>query len=441
MNKRTLFIFALFMSSCNVGTQEADTAAVHVLTEQDIAQNTFQEIKHALDQNKNGFWSENLYGPILLINPETRAFYANQNDLTASFDKNGLVYTGTFPKDRNIANTAILWNDIRWTIVMFPLPKQESARKNLLIHELFHRIQPSIGFDKLQEASNGHLDSYEGRLLLKLELEALKQAINDTNATTRASHIENALSFRHKRHTSDNIKFAENTLELNEGLAEYTGVILSGRDDEELKAHFHNNINQFYKNPTYVRSFAYQTIPTYGYLLATQDQGQHKNWHKHITKETNLTDYFTTAFGVDIDENINLETSSLENNYNYEAIVLQEKARETQKLAEISAYKDMFLNKPVLELRFENMNISFDPRNIVPIDDIGTVYPTMRITDNWGILIVENGALLSANWSNVKVTQPTQITQNLVEGDGWKLELAPNWKVEQHGTTYTLNKP
>jgi len=46
-----------------------------------------------------------------------------------------------------------------------------------------------------------------------------------------------------------------------------------------------------------------------------------------------------------------------------------------------------------MKIFLENMSISFDPRNLVPLDDVGTVYPNLRITDNWQILSVDSGAL------------------------------------------------
>ena len=86
------------------------------------------------------------------------------------------------------------------------------------------------------------------------------------------------------------------------------------------------------------------------------------------------------------------------------------------------------------------MNISFDPRNITPLENFGTVYPTMRITDNWGILTVNNGALLDSNWGNVIVSTPTEIGNEIVKGNGWTLELKENWIVEKTEGKFLLKK-
>ncbi len=75
-----------------------------------------------------------------------------------------------------------------------------------------------------------------------------------------------------------------------------------------------------------------------------------------------------------------------------------------------------------------------------PFENIGTVYPNLRVTDNFGILTVENGALLSSDWSNVIVTAPTEISENMVKGNGWTLELTKGWKVEKTEDKYELKK-
>ncbi|WP_286407136.1 hypothetical protein [Myroides odoratimimus] len=78
------------------------------------------------------------------------------------------------------------------------------------------------------------------------------------------------------------------------------------------------------------------------------------------------------------------------------------------------------------------MNISFNPSNLVALEDKGTVYPTMRISDKWGILTVEKGALMSPNWDRLSITNPTKVEENKVFGDGWILELTEHYKIEQN---------
>ncbi len=421
------FIY-LFLLLAIISCTKKNTSSQHQKEEQ-----VFKNLKNLLKADNGKFWSENLYGPILLIDPETRTFVANQNNKSETFKKIGSIYIDTLPKELNIANTAINWQDERWTMVMNPLSDDNFTRNNLLIHELFHRLQPSIGFANLSEKSNDHLDTFEGRLLLKLELEALKKSL-ETEGSTQKNHLKNALTFRAIRQDNEAKKTAENSLEINEGLAEYTGLMLSGRNDKQIQKHLINSINDFYQNKTFVRSFAYQTIPVYGYLLTLEKE----NWQHNIDKDTNLTDYFIETFSLKLSEEKSYKSIAIDNNYNYQKIVDEEQERENKRLAKIQFYKEIFLQKPTLKLSFRNMNVSFDPRDIMPIEDIGTIYPNLRITDDWGILTVEKGALLSSDWSYVLVTQPSSIKDDLATGNGWKLELNDGWKVVKSGDIYTL---
>jgi hypothetical protein len=75
------------------------------------------------------------------------------------------------------------------------------------------------------------------------------------------------------------------------------------------------------------------------------------------------------------------------------------------------------------------MHVQFDPRNLQPLGDAGTVYPNLRISDDWGILDTKNGALMKPDWSAVIVVAPPASTGSSLKGDGWTLELKPGWKI------------
>ncbi len=397
----------------------------------------FSEVDSLLNVDNGKFWKYSLNGKILLVDPQTRAFVANSNNTKKSFREEGKVFLDTLPQNLVLANTAITWDDERWTMVMQPLPEIKTVRNGLIVHELFHQFQPKLGFDNLQEYDNSHLDSYEGRVLLKLELEALKQAINTNTKTLKNTHLKNALFFRMKRQVTNTIKIAENALELNEGLAEYTGLMLSGKTFEEKKEYLKSSLGFFYNNPTFVRSFAYQTIPFYGFLLS-QDQ---KYWHQNINKQSNLTDYFQGAFGLKLteDETLYIDLAK-KHNYNYLAIEKEESKREEERLIKTANFKKKFIESPTLKLNFKNRNISFDPTNMSPLENYGTVYPTMRATDDWGILTVEKGALIDINWGFVIVSKPTEITDSIIKGDGWVLELKKEWEIKKIADNFILIK-
>ena len=374
-------------------------------------------------------------GPLILVNRETRTIIANESDNSGELVKRKNLYIGKLPENIIIANTAFDWNGKRWTMVTLPLPETKEERLNLLIHESYHRIQPTIGFESLNEIQSVHLDSKNGRIYLKLELAALKKALGSNDPEI---HIKNALLFRQYRYQIfPEAKKAENSLEINEGLAEYTGSILSQRKESDLKKHYISSIEWFYSMPTFVRSFPYFTIPVYGYFMQKSD----KNWNLQINRATNLTDFMFEFWNVESRELTNEDILQIGKEYGINSVIEDETQREI-KIAELkSKYIKTFLGDSVVLIGLENMNIGFNPSNIMPLDSFGTVYPNLRITDNWGILEVDScGALMSPKWKKVTVSFPELITDTLISGKGWKLKLDNAWKLELIDNKYIMTK-
>jgi hypothetical protein len=412
---RLTILFFLISKSALTQTNEVN---------QDTIINYFNEIKTVAKQNEK-LWNANLYGPILLVNPENRQIFSSFPDSFGVLKFNGRIYTGYLPNNINISNTGTEWNGVRWAMLMLPLPKDKYDRVNLLAHELFHKAQPTLGFSStLFVVNNNHLDKKNGRVYLRLELEALKKAIQSESTSEMNTHLLNALIFRKYRYLIyPEADSTENILERNEGIAEYTGAMISGRNNQQMIMHFINNLNGFLSNPTFVRSFAYQTIPIYGYLLNKTNV----DWNKSITRRSNLTSYFIKTFNLSIPDDLKIAAESNMDLYNGRFIQEEETKREERTQVLIKEYKNKFIEQPHLEIMLEQKSVSFNPLNIMPVDNEGTYYPTIRITDKWGILEAENGVLMGVKWEKVSITTPTKIDSKIITGDGWKLELNNNY--------------
>src|SRR6266852_4495225 len=113
-------------------------------------QQGFEELRAMCARDGGRMWGVDLCGPTMIVDRQSRVVAANQ------------PAPATLPKEIGIANTAIAWNGVRWTMIVGPLPDDAFARRMLLAHESFHRVQPSLGFPVTQPG-NAHLDSIEGR--------------------------------------------------------------------------------------------------------------------------------------------------------------------------------------------------------------------------------------------------------------------------------------
>ncbi len=393
----------------------------------------FKEIKEICDQDNGSLWGENLWAPILLIDNESRFIVASEPDNEGLLEKRGSVYTGWFPKDKGVANSTTDFGGRHWMMVMHPLPEDDYSRNQLCIHELFHSLQQRMNLS-FGNPDNSHLDNMDARVLLKLEWTALGKAVMDETGK-RKGYLRDALVFRNYRRALYPGKAKEeNELEIQEGLAEYTGHKLCSKSDEEFAKYVLKVKDNIWNNQTYVRSFAYSSGSLYGKIL---DRGK-DGWRTSITPSGDLGAIMQESFGVVLPENLEKAYNKLKNRYNYEEIYRFEADREEKRQMILTGYRNRFTRDTILMLDVPNPKVMFDPRTLIPLDTLGTVYPTIKIIADWGILQVNEGGCLF-DWRKAIVSgKAMKKENNRLTGDGWEIELAENWNLVPEGRVYRL---
>lgn len=399
-----------------------------------VAQRHFGTIRKLCTTPAAQLWGRELAGPVLLVDPATRRVYANQADSQGILIGKGTVYTGSLPVAVNIANTAVTWAGVHWCMMLLPLPAERAEQEKLMAHELFHRLQPALGFAGASPVGD-HLDSQEGRTWFRLELAALAAAWRQP-ATARKVDLERAWLFRQWRYRCfPDAQPTEEALEWNEGLAEFTGVYVSGiaaQDSSYLPKLADSAAILF---PSFARSSAYLTGPLYGMLLSQQQPG----WQLALQPGDNfpllLAKYYQLSTAVTaVNEALVQEAAT---HYEGGRIVTEETAREQRRLEKEKAYLSKLVNGPVLTLIFtKKMSVSFNPSQLFPLGEHGTVYPTMTITDEWGRLVVTGDALMH-NWQRmlvsaqgIKYRDSTLPGKTTIKTADWVLELAPAWIIK-----------
>ncbi|HXG68697.1 MAG TPA: hypothetical protein VNO70_26610 [Blastocatellia bacterium] len=387
-----------------------------------LARQYFHEAQNLCNQDGGKLWGVSLCGPIIFVDRQTRAVVANQADRESNLSLSGDVYVGKLPDKINIANTAVEWAGVKWTMVIWPLPEDVYARASLLAHELWHRIQNDIGLPGSMPA-NHHLDSRDGRIWLQLEWRALATALSH-RGPRRLQAVQDALAFRaYRRKLFPQAAAEERALEMSEGLAEYTGVKLSGRPDRA--AHAASLLREAEKRESFVRSFAYASGPAYGILL---DEAGAK-WRSGLKPDSDLGNLLRESLAVKLPEDIEEEAAKAARSYDGDALRAAESEREEKRRQLIAAYRSRLVEGPVLAIPLQQMSMQFNPGNLQPLDSLGTVYPDIRIVDLWGILTVTKGALMSPTFTKIQVPAPANPGARPVEGDGWKLELNAGWMI------------
>lgn len=357
----------------------------------------FDELDRMCARDNGAIWGRSLCGPILFVEPATREY--------VSRNANGEIERGTLSASTAIANTAIEWKGGRWTMIMWPLPENTIARRSLLAHESFHRIAPQIGITS-SERPNAHLDSVEGRWLMQLEWRALARAL----AGEREA-IRDALAFRARRYELFPAAAAEeHALEMNEGLAEYTGVALAVPVIAERIPYLVTKLREAESTPTFVRSFAYATTPAWGTLLEQHD----RRWTRKLDPSQTVPNLVKRAT-----RSKSIDAGTAAARYDGETLLAKERARDEQRKAQLAAFASRFVDGPRLILPLRQMSMEFDPNKAAPFPPHGTVYPTITIRDEWGSIIVRNGgALIASDWSMI-VVPASENDYALTLNDGW----------------------
>jgi hypothetical protein len=313
-------------------------------------------------------------------------------------------------------------------MVMWPVADFRQARERLLLHECFHRLQEKLGLPA-RDAVNSHLDTLNGRIWIQMEWRALERALRQTGAA-RTVAIADALLFRAYRRSlfPDSAK-NENALELNEGLAEYTGVRLSSADLQETAVRADLILRQARNNPTFARSFAYISGPAYGALLDLSG----KPWRVSLNPNADLGQLLQQRYGLRIRASEGAARAAVAR-YEGDEIVTIETQQEQRRTQQSAEARKKFLDGPVLILSLTgDVHYSYDPNNVIAIDASNTLYPTMRLVDAWGVLTVSNGAWLERDSSGqlvrARVPAPTDLSARPLKGEGWSLELTNGWEV------------
>jgi hypothetical protein len=390
------------------------------------ARQYFGEARALAQKDAGKLWGQSLAGPLLFADRKSRQVVANQRDAEGLLQPDGDVFVGRLPDRQPIANTTVTWVGVKWTMVGWPPYEDATERGALLMHESWHRIQDQLGLPASGPA-NKHLDTMDGRLWVQLEWRALAAALS-ADGDRRRSAIEDALAFRaHRRGLFKTAAEEERSLEMHEGLAEYTGVRLCGLAERDLPAVVVRKLERRpAEMPTFVRSFAYLSGPAYGLLL----EAARPDWRKGLKPSDDFGQLLQQALVIDVAPQPANVLESRAGRYQGAKLRAAEQARDEQRKKLLTENRARFVEGPVLSVPLRQMQMSFDPNTLQPLGELGTVYPTIRISDVWGVLAVSKGALVWSDYSKVHVVAPSDPQSRSLAGDGWTLELKDGWKLE-----------
>src|SRR5262245_32217662 len=380
------------------------------------ARSAAAELQSMCEADRGQLWRVSLCGPLLVVNPATRAVWASQADsggvLTALSDGG---WRGVLPQGVPVANTTVTWSGVRWIMVVGPLPEDAAQRRVLVAHEAWHRIQEQIAL-AAQASDATHLESERGRYFMRLELRALSTALRSRSSSRRRAAQE-ALMFRSARLAEFTTAGASETaLDRNEGLASYTGVKLGAEEPDFFAA---RTLDQYDGHQAFARAYAYATGPAYGLLLDDYVE----DWRRNLGRFAPADLLARALPGLQASPR---RLRRAAERYGGPAIAVEERDRAIAQRARVTELRQRFGQGPRLELPLRQMQYEFDPARVTPIEGLGNFYSNLTLRDVWGELVAAEGAVIDANLTRVTAAAPAP---GGLAGPGWRLRLNPGFGV------------
>lgn len=399
------------------------------------------DAKSILEKDNGKLWGHPIWNNNIIVIDYDNTIYSLTKLSNSKTDDDTLYYKTMEPNTLVFVNTTQQYEGKEYATVLNNYLKDKSST---IIHELFHLLQ--FKFKKFNGDAIAYLDETNARILLRLEYEALRNALKAINENKGVDHVKSylkdAVVFRKERQKQYS-KYLDAELEIEtlKGLANYTGFVLSTYENKYEKAL--SEINQREEAETYTRPFPYATGPAYGLILDYLNI----NWKNGLDKIYNFSEIYETQISkskLKINKKTFVQAKARNN---FEEIGKQEAAREEGQNKLIAYYTDLLINKPTLKVAiadFDHYGRSFNMNGTLTLKNKGIVYSSVRGRDksdgkNFGNFSTIEGkdelgksGILSYEENGTTYfvfPLPTNITDTKIIGEFYEIELNPNWKL------------
>jgi hypothetical protein len=372
----------------------------------------FEEAAAICRREGGRLWGVSLCGPIVIADARTGTIATSQPPPAAER-----------PRTFGLANAPVEWGGARWVSLVWDFTASlpdASTRGELMLHELFHRVQPQLGLMAPGGAiENAHLDTFEGRVWLRLEWRALVRALGDSGeARTRA--VRDALAFRTTRRSLFR-EAAENERreEIREGLAQYTGIVATAASRPEAVARTIGHVTGAEGHETFLQQ-SYTTGTAYAVLLDDASP----DWRRRVRSDSDLAEMLAAAL------NVTPAADAAEASARYGGVEIRaaEQTRAERRRAVVRELQRRFVDGPVL-LVPSGGGATSNAVGATPIPGAGTVYVLPYDAKGaWGTLDAQKGVLIGDDGTR-RVPGPVRIDGATLTGDGWTATVAPGWTV------------
>ena len=341
----TLFLLVL------LGAATAAEAQV----QPELAKRYFEEATKLCERDAGRLWGVSLCGPMVIVDQATGTRATSQSEPE-----------GPPPRFSGFVDGPVSWGGLRWfSFPLYMLPEKDAdVRQQVMLHGLFHRIQPELGFMP-DDGFNEHLDTLEGRVWMQLEWRALRRAV-ESSGSDRAEAIADALAFRRERRrqfpgAADN----ERRDEIREGLASYTGIAAWANSPADAHRAAASALAGGEAQKSFVGNFEAASGPAYGVLLDDLLPG----WRRQVRGTSDLGDLLASATNRPPTPDVAVAAAR----YDGATLRTAEEARDRAQQVRVAELRRRFVDGPVLTMPAPGSGTS-DTTGSVGIPGVVTVF-------------------------------------------------------------------
>jgi hypothetical protein len=392
-----------------VGLSAAAAAEAQVKPE--LAKRYFEEATKLCERDAGRLWGVSLCGPMVIVDQATGTRATSQPEPE-----------GPPPRFPGLVDGPVSWGGMVWfSYPLYMLPENDAdTRQQVMLHGLFHRIQPELGFIT-EDGFNEHLDTLEGRVWMRLEWRALRRAL-ESSGSDRAEAIADALAFRRERRrlfpgAAEN----ERRDEIREGLASYTGIAAWANSPADAHRAAASALAGGDSESSLVGNFEAASGPAYGVLLDDLLPG----WHRQVRGTSDLGDLLASATNGPPTTDLAVAAAR----YDGATVRTAEEARDRAQQVRVAELRRRFVDGPVLTMPGAGSGTS-DTTGSVGIPGAGTVlFRNFTLSARWGRLNANGGVLRAADGSTVSVPVTGPMDGPTLHGEGWTATLNSGWVV------------
>ena len=397
--------------------------------------------KKILEDDAGKLWGKPIWDDHVLVLSSDNTAYSLTPFAGSVATENG-IYSTLLPTGQlAYVNTTQEYDGKRYATIRDDYLSDNSAT---IIHELFHILHSKHRV--LNGSAINYMDNYDAREWLRLEYQALRNCLNSIDQSkdpkTISDYLQDAMVYRKIRQTKySSFLELETEIETLEGLANYTGYVLSTYSNKyELAI---KEINERENTNTFIRNFSYATGFAYGIIFDYLKL----DWKQGLDIVYNFLDIYEKNY---LKEPLSItkqrEAMANERN-NYATIHKEETERKETNEKNIKLLREQLIEPPTLSVILPlTYSQSYDMNGTVVIDSFNVVYTTLFYgTDisqgeNFGSFTFSSqnkkheitGILITKSETENTITFPLpfRIEGNKIIGDTYEITLNNNWKVE-----------